>query len=295
MSAVPESSEVMQPVQPSASPNSRFLVGEVPHGNSGAAQLRNSAASSIAAHLAIALLFLYVVTRPEVLSPPPQFQMPTDITWIVQPGPGGGGGGGGNKMPDPPKKTELKGPEKITVPVAPTPKPVAKEVPPPAQLTIPAVPTASSVQELPGMITTVPTATASLGSGSGGGSGTGTGTGSGPGDGSGLGPGSGGGTGGGAFRLGTPGLVSPEVLFEKKPEYTSDAMRAKVQGTVEVEAVVNVDGSVGQVKIVRSLDDRFGLDQKAIEAVRNWKFRPGTRFGKAVPVLVLIELTFTLR
>ncbi len=285
----------MQQVPQSASPNSRFLAGEVPHGTVGFAQFRNSAAGSVIAHLGIFVLFVYVVTRPEVLSPASQFQTPTDITWIVQKGPGGGGGGGGNKMPDPPKKTELKGPEKITVPVAPTPKPVVKDVPPPAQLTIPAVPTASSVVELPGMITTVPTATASLGSGSQGGSGTGTGTGSGPGQGSGLGPGTGGGTGGGAYRDGTPGLISPEVVFERKPEYTSEAMRAKVQGTVEVEAVVNVDGSVGQVHIVRSLDDRFGLDQKAVEAVRHWKFRPGTRFGKPVPVLVLIELTFTLR
>jgi TonB family protein len=281
---------------PQDSPNSRFLAGEVPHGNVGFAQFRNSAAGSIIAHIGIGLLFLYVVTRPEVLSPSPQFQNPTDITWIVQKGPGGGGGGGGNKMPDPPKKTELKGPEKITVPVAPEPKPVVKETPPPkAQLTIPAVPTAASVVELPGMVTSIPTATASLGPGTGGGSGTGTGTGSGPGSGSGLGPGWGGGTGGGAFRLGTPGLVSPDVIYEKKPEYTSEAMRAKVQGTVEVEAVVNDDGSVGQVRIVRSLDDRFGLDQKAIEAVRQWRFRPGTRFGKPVPVLVLIELTFTLR
>ena len=286
---------MQQPPQ-GQSPNSRFLAGEVPHGNAGFAQFRNSAAGSIITHIGIALLFVYVVTRPDVPTPAPQFHTPSDITWIVQKGPGGGGGGGGNKMPDPPKKTELKGPDKITVPVAPAPKPVLKEVtPPPAQLTIPAVPTASSVVELPGMVTSAPTATASLGPGTGGGSGTGSGTGSGPGTGSGLGPGYGGGTGGGAFRDGTPGLVSPKVVFEKKPEYTSEAMRAKVQGTVEVEAIVNDDGSVGQVRIVRSLDDRFGLDQKAVEAVRLWKFAPGTRFGKPVPVLVMIELTFTLR
>jgi TonB family protein len=286
----------MEQVPERASPNSRFLAGEVPGGSGGFAQFRKSAAGSVIAHGAILLLSIYVVTRPEVLEPAPQFQTPSDITWIVQKGPGGGGGGGGNKMPDPPKKTELKGPDKITVPVTPTPKPTPKETPtPPQQLTIPAVPTASSVQELPGMITNLPTATASLGSGSGGGSGTGTGTGSGPGTGSGLGPGSGGGTGGGAFQLGTPGLVSPDVIYEKRPEYTSEAMRAKVQGTVEVQAVVNEDGSVSQVKIVRSLDDRFGLDQEAIKAVRQWRFRPGTRYGKTVPVLVLIELTFTLR
>jgi TonB family protein len=116
----------------------------------------------------------------------------------------------------------------------------------------------------------------------------------GPGQGSGLGDGFGGGTGGGWFRPGN-GVLSPEVLHEEKPQYTSGAMRAKVQGIVEVEAVVMTDGTVGQVQIVRSLDDRFGLDEKAIEAVKRWRFRPGTRQGKPVAVLVNIELTFTLR
>ena len=132
----------MQQAPQGASPNSRFLAGEVPHGSVGFAQWRNSAAGSVIAHLGLVLLFLFVITRPETVSPSPQFTTPSDITWIIQKGPGGGGGGGGNKMPDPPKRTELKGPEKITVPVAPTPKPVLKETPPPpeARLTIPAVP-----------------------------------------------------------------------------------------------------------------------------------------------------------
>jgi TonB family protein len=72
-------------------------------------------------------------------------------------------------------------------------------------------------------------------------------------------------------------------------------MRMKVQGIVEVEAVVLPDGTVGQVQIVRSLDERYGLDQKAVEAVKRWRFRPGLRMGKPVPVLVNIEMTFTLR
>ena len=135
----------------------------------------------------------------------------------------------------------------------------------------------------------------SQGSGAGGGAGTEQGTGIGPGSGSGVGPGSGGGTGGGEYAYGTPGLTDPAPIFEKRPEYTPAAMRAKVQGTVEVEAVVREDGSVGRVRIVRSLDDRFGLDEKAIEAVRQWRFRPGVKDGRRVPVLVLIELTFTLR
>jgi protein TonB len=80
-----------------------------------------------------------------------------------------------------------------------------------------------------------------------------------------------------------------------KPQYTSDAMRAKVQGTVLLECVVKEDGSVGDVQVVRSLDPTFGLDLEAIKAARNWRFQPGTRLGQPVPVLVTIELTFTLR
>ena len=80
-----------------------------------------------------------------------------------------------------------------------------------------------------------------------------------------------------------------------KPQYTSDAMRAKVQGTVLLECVVRPDGSVGDVQILRSLDGVFGLDQEAIKAAKQWRFAPGTRMGEPVPVLVTIELTFTLR
>ena len=58
---------------------------------------------------------------------------------------------------------------------------------------------------------------------------------------------------------------------------------------------VNPDGSVSNIQVVRSLDPTFGLDQQAIEAARKWKFKPGTRLGQPVPVLVSIELTFTLR
>lgn len=286
----------MSQIPPSASPNSRFLAGEVPETPGGLKQLRDSAGWSIGAHALIALLILYVFTRPpQAFTPAAPFAIPADITWIATPGPGGGGGGGGNRSPDPPKKAELKGPEKVTVPVQATPKPVETKVPPPATLNIPAQPTASSIQEMPGVISQIPTTTPSQGSGVGGGAGTGTGTGIGPGSGSGLGPGSGGGTGGGEFQLGSAGVIAPQVIHEEKPQYTSDAMRAKVQGVVEIEAAVLADGSVGRVRVTRSLDDRFGLDQKAIEAVRRWRFRPGTRFGQPATIIVNIELTFTLR
>jgi protein TonB len=80
-----------------------------------------------------------------------------------------------------------------------------------------------------------------------------------------------------------------------KPNYTSDAMRAKVQGTVLLECVVNINGEVTEVKILRSLDPVFGLDQEAIKAAKQWRFSPGLRLGAPVPVLISMELSFTLR
>jgi protein TonB len=222
-----------------------------------------------------------------------------NIIWLSQPGPGGGGGGGGNRMKEPPRQAEMPGKDKITVPVEKPPKmemqEAKKEPDPVAQLNIPAKSLAAAQDSLPGAIEAPPGApTLSQGSGSGGGAGTGSGSGVGPGTGSGLGPGSGGGTGGGVYRPGN-GVTLPRVLREVKPQYTSDAMRAKVQGTVLLECVVQKDGSVGDVQVVRSLDSTFGLDQQAVIAAKNWKFAPGTRLGEPVPVLITIELTFTLR
>ena len=102
------------------------------------------------------------------------------------------------------------------------------------------------------------------------------------------------GTGGGAYRPGN-GVETPRLLKEVKPQYTAQAMRAKIQGTVLLECVVQPDGSVGNIKVVRSLDPTFGLDQEAVKAARQWQFAPGTRFGQPVPVLVTIEIAFTLR
>jgi TonB family protein len=219
-----------------------------------------------------------------------------DIVWLSEAGPGGGGGGGGNKMPDPPRKAELPGKEKVTVPaIKPEPAPVEppKEEPPPEDLNIPAKTMADAEQPLVGAIKSE-SITESQGSGSGGGAGTGTGTGIGSGQGSGLGPGYGGGSGGGAYRPGS-GVTIPRVVREVKPQYTADAMRAKVQGTVWVECIVMTDGNVGDAKIIRSLDSVFGLDNEALRAARQWKFLPGTRLGEPVPVIITIELTFTLR
>ena len=91
------------------------------------------------------------------------------------------------------------------------------------------------------------------------------------------------------------GVTLPRVVREVKPAYTSEAMRAKVQGTVLLQCVVRPDGSVSDVQIVRSLDPVFGLDEEARKAARDWRFSPGTRMGQPVPVQITIELTFTLR
>jgi protein TonB len=80
-----------------------------------------------------------------------------------------------------------------------------------------------------------------------------------------------------------------------KPRYTDDAMRLRIQGSVWVECVVLPDGTVGDLRVMRSLDSRFGLDDEAIAAAKKWRFRPGTLNGKPVPVVVSIELMFSLR
>jgi TonB family protein len=287
-----------EPLQ-GASPNAVFMAGDVPHGASEKLRFGNAFGVSFFTHLAIFVLGVFVVANlpdPPVTSTP--FDMPRDIIWLAQEGPGGGGGGGGNRMPDPPRKAEMKGPDKITVPIDKPPKlenpKPPKDVPKPEQqVVIPAVAASAGIQEMPGALSGLPSAP-SQGSGSGGGAGTGTGTGIGPGSGSGLGPGSGGGTGGGVYRPGN-GVMPPKLLHEVKPSYTADAMRAKIQGVVTLEAVVMPDGSVGNVQIIRSLDPTFGLDEEAKKTVRKWRFSPGSRLGQPVAVLVEIEMTFTLR
>jgi TonB family protein len=91
------------------------------------------------------------------------------------------------------------------------------------------------------------------------------------------------------------GVSLPTVVSEVKPDYTDEAKRARIQGNVILDAVVNSDGSVTDVKVARSLDDTFGLDKQAVNAAKQWKFKPGMKDGKAVAVRVMIEMTFTLK
>jgi protein TonB len=252
--------------------------------------------ASAAFHVLAVIAGLVIASLPRETAPYRPDPIPNyDLIFVASEGPGGGGGGGGNKMPAPPQqKLELPKPEK-PVPVIPEPKPeIPKPEPPKLEppVTVPAQTLANVLT--PGTLEPAPTAGESRGSGSGPGSGTGTGTGSGSGQGSGVGSGWGGGFGDGPYRPGS-GIENPDIIREVKPQYTADAMRAKIQGVVEVEAVVLPDGTVGPVQVTRSLDRTFGLDQKAIEAVKQWRFKPGRRLGQPVPVLVTIELTFTLR
>ena len=245
------------------------------------------------------LVLLYVSGRAALQATgilPPD-DPPIEMVFLAnQPGPGGGGGGGGNKMPDPPRRAEAPGKEKITVPVQPAVSVQAKLEPPPMPvLNVPVQAMSSGLQEAIGVIQApAGPPTLSQGPGSGGGAGTGRGTGIGPGSGSGIGPGEGGGTGGGVYRPGS-GIVDPVPTVRVDPKYTPDAAERRIEGEVWVELTVMPNGVPADVHVVRSLDSRFGLDQQAIRAAQQWRFRPGMKSGKPVPVLVTIAIEFSIR
>lgn len=133
--------------------------------------------------------------------------------------------------------------------------------------------------------------TPSNGTGFGGGIGSGSGGGVGSGKGPGTGPGSGGGFGGGVYRIGG-GVSQPSILRKVEPEYSEEARKAKWQGTVKLSVVIDETGHARDIKVEKSLG--LGLDQKAIEAVEKWLFKPGMKDGKPVAVYATIEVTFHL-
>lgn len=121
--------------------------------------------------------------------------------------------------------------------------------------------------------------------------GNGSGTGIGNGHGDGYGPGEGHGMSGGAYRIG--GDVSAPVLISKiEPEYSEEARKAKYSGSVLLSIVVDANGLPRDIKVVRPLG--LGLDQKAIEAVMKWRFRPGMKGGRPVAVTAQVEVSFRL-
>jgi TonB family protein len=156
----------------------------------------------------------------------------------------------------------------------------------------PVVPVPADPVDAPGVLTPAPAATSSVGPGTGGGAGTGAGSGVGEGQGAGIGPGSGGGTGGGPYQPGS-GISPPTLQREVKALYTDEARRRVIEGDVVLEIVVRRDGSVGNVRVLHTL--AAGLEQKAIDAVRQWRFGPATRQGVPVDVVVEVSVGFTLR
>ncbi len=276
-------------------------------------------AASGAAHLAllsaVLLTTLQVTAAPGDLTPLRSMK----LVFLQVPGTGGGGGGGGVKQPEPASRAALAGPSVVPSPVppprtltsrppeprpvatppprpAPTsrptePEPVAKPVVPP-QVAAPVVTAPADTRDRAGVVTEPGATSESQGPGAGGGAGTGRGTGLGEGDGSGIGAGSGGGTGGGPYRAGA-GITPPALIHEVKPDYAEDARRRGLTGDVLLEIVVQRDGTVGDVRVLQGLGG--GLDQRAVTAVRAWRFSPARRFGAPVDVLVEVAIEFKLR
>jgi TonB family protein len=204
----------------------------------------------------------------------------------------GGGGGGGDRSPLPASKGRLpkQSLRQFTPPMAvvnnPNPKLTMEPsiiVPPDVQL-----PNVNMAQYGDPLGKLGPP---SNGPGSGGGIGSGSGGGVGSGKGGGFGPGEGGGVGGGVFRVGG-GVTAPALLYKVEPEYSEEARKAKYQGTVLLYVEVDPSGRATNIKVARSLG--LGLDEKAIEAVKKWKFKPGYKDGHPVTVAATIEVNFRL-
>jgi TonB family protein len=98
----------------------------------------------------------------------------------------------------------------------------------------------------------------------------------------------------GVFQPGN-GVALPRRLKEVKPDYTREAMKARIEGVVVVEGIVETDGKLDQIQVIRSLDSQYGLDDQAVKAASQWRFSPGTKDGQPVRVAITIELKFTLR
>jgi protein TonB len=166
---------------------------------------------------------------------------------------------------------------------------------PVAQLDIPALTLASATESLVGVLDQLPSpSNASQGRGWNNGAGNGKGPGIGDGIGPGLGPGNDGNRGRGPRTTGG-GPTNPRLIRQVPPHYTSEAMRARIQGVALVRCIVRTTGTPSDCEISRSLDSTFGLDQEALKAARQWQFTPGTSGGERVNVPVVIEMTFSLR
>jgi TonB family protein len=188
-------------------------------------------------------------------------------------------GGGGQHSPLPPPKSvtpkSFTGPNPVAHPVLQLDASLLTQ---PSEWS---APTAAILSPLDGLRT-------------GGGPGTkgGIGAGVGPGIGDDIGPGTGGnGADGGIFTVGK-GITQPTLITRVDPEYSEEARKAKYSGSVLLSIVVSPEGRAEDIRVVRSLG--MGLDEKAIAAVRQWRFKPGTNNGAPVRVRAQVDVTFRL-
>jgi periplasmic protein TonB len=268
----------------SASPNAHLLVGEMPATCQLNSHWCGSTGLSIVGHILGLAALLYTATHASQVA-----QMATASAatrqLIFLPEKGQEHGGGGRLIdPQSPRRAEIIAAMRENATSA-----IANQAEVPIPDVIVAMQTPQAAQTLPGTLSP-------LDAPGGGATDAGNGTGMDGGRGDGAGPGEGGNHGGGPHQIGN-GVSSPVLIHEIRPNYTGDAMRAKLQGPVEMEAVVQPDGTVDpkSIRVTRSLDSTFGLDDQAIIAVKQWRFRPATLHGQAVAVIINIELTFTLR
>ncbi len=254
----------------------------------------------VAAVLIMSLTFLWkLLPDPDVVRKVQASVVPVDISPYLSKLPAGGkraggGGGGGERSETPasrgkaPKFTMQQFARPMVVVRNQNPKLAMDPTllgPPDLRIASPSLPNYGD--PLAAILTN------SSGTGSGSGIGSGSGGGIGSGTGGGLGPGEGGGTGGGIFQAGRGGVGLPECIYCPAPVFSDEAVKAKYQGPVTLKITVLADGRVTNVTVVQS--PGLGLDEKAIEAVRKWKFRPATGAnGKPVSVYAHIEVSFRL-
>jgi protein TonB len=206
---------------------------------------------------------------------------------------GGGGGGDRDPLPAPKGRLPKLAMEQITPPSIVLRNPHPKLAVEPTVVVPPQVRLAENHMPNLGVPTAaaLPSAPPSNGTGSGAGIGSGSGGGVGVGHGAGVGAGSGGGIGGGVFKVGG-GISAPEPVNTPDPEYTEQARLAKTQGTCVLWLIVDDQGHPRDIRVVRGLG--FGLDAKAVEAVKQWRFQPAMKDGRPVNVQISVEVGFRL-
>lgn len=228
--------------------------------------------------------------KPTVTLVAPSMDIPTMKPAKTQSG-GGGGGGDRDKFQAPKGNIPKPAMEQITPPAIVVRNPHPKLAVEPTVVMAPQVRIAMNAPNLGNPTASMPSGPPSNGTGSGGGIGSGSGGGIGVGTGPGVGEGRGGGIGGGVFRVGG-GVSAPKATYAPDPEYSEEARKAKYQGVCVLSLIVGPDGKPRDIHVARSLG--LGLDEKAIEAVNQWKFDPAQKDGRPVAVAISVEVTFRL-